>query len=92
MTTVYHLYHFHIAKDEEDLDHLGEPDEKHIGVFSTEKKAGEAADFLRGQLGFRRWPDGFRIYEAEVDDYGWKDGFMSIDEDEPEEGGSVVRP
>ena len=83
MDTVYMLYHYKIAMNDDyleiDPDDLDDK-EKYIGLFSSVEKAEEAIGTLKEKAGFRDWPDGFRIKFGVVDSYAWKDGFISWDE------------
>jgi hypothetical protein len=70
MTHVYLLWHVHTVADSED-------DEKLIGVYATEPDAMAAIERLRDKLGFRDFPEGFRIVEYTVNQDQWQEGFIS---------------
>jgi len=55
----------------------GEEEEKFLGIYSSEQRAREAIARFRDKPGFRDYPDGFQIYEEELDrDFGWwSEGF-----------------
>ncbi len=76
---LYQLHHYHIEADQDELNFIGEPNEKWIGVFSSEQMAEVAMNALRQQPGFRKWPHGFRLNELEVDTWNWPEGFVTTD-------------
>lgn len=81
MTSIFYLYHYKIAAEDEVIEiDADEKGEKLIGIFSSTAKAKEAIRHLVEMPGFRDWKDGFRIMEDELDAYGWEDGFISGDE------------
>jgi len=52
---------------------------KFIGVFSTEEKAKNAVEQLKGKEGFRDHPVScFEIHKEKIDQPGWVDGFVTI--------------
>ena len=54
-------------------------EEKLIGVFSTEERARETIDRLKGREGFRDFPVScFEIHKMQVDRAGWTDGFSTV--------------
>jgi len=68
---VYDLWHVHRRR-------LSDDDTKHIGIYSSRENAEQAIARLKDQPGFRRYPDGFEIYEAVLDRDGWEEGFVTI--------------
>ena len=56
----------------------GEDTELLIGVYSTETATKEAIERLKGQPGFRDYPQGFNAYETTIDRDGWTEGFVRI--------------
>jgi hypothetical protein len=70
---VYTLEHTHEFED-------GHEDVKQIGIFSTRAKAEAVRERLRDQPGFREHPEGFEIWECEVDqeELGWPQGFVTV--------------
>ena len=70
MTTVFVLQHEYEWCDRDEV--------KLIGVYSTESAAAAAIARLRGQPGFRDWPDGFSIAPYEVDADHWVEGFVIL--------------
>jgi hypothetical protein len=77
-TSVYLLWHTH--EEESSAE-----DVKLIGVYSSEERAKEALEQVRGQPGFRDYPDGFEIDENVLDITGWGGGFSKpLDPDEVE--------
>lgn len=72
-TVYYQLYHIYESEDPED-DEIT----KFIGVFSSAKKAKEAIEYLRKKQGFKDFPKkNFMIYKANINIYGWQEGFCS---------------
>lgn len=69
---VYMLEHTHEFDD-------GHEDLKLIGHYSTREKAEAALAKVRDQPGFRDHPEGFEIWEVEVDSdiVGWPEGFVT---------------
>ena len=67
-TPLYLLWHTY---EEES----GAEESKLIGVYSSEERAKEALEKVRIQPGFRDYPDGFEIYEDELDMTDWREGF-----------------
>ena len=54
-------------------------EEKLIGVFSSEAKAKDAIEQLKGREGFRDYPVScFEIHRGKMDRPGWADGFTSV--------------
>jgi len=79
-TVVYELWHFKIGRDDKpDTDDEAQGP-KDIGIYSTEEKAKAAIERRKDELGFRDWPDGFRIFRTPLDRDSWVDGFISSDE------------
>ena len=54
-------------------------DAKGIGIYTSRAGAQAAIARVRGQPGFRDWPDGFRILEYWLDEDAFPDGFASDD-------------
>jgi hypothetical protein len=80
-TIVYELWHFPIDAD---VDFDEARDRKSIGIYSSKANAEAAIDRLKTKPGFRDWPDGFRVFEAQLDQDSWVDGYGSWDD--PPEG------
>jgi homoserine kinase type II len=53
-------------------------DVKTLGIYSSEQEAASALDRLRGQPGFRDYPDGFTIGPYLLDEVYWAEGFMDL--------------
>lgn len=72
---VFLLWHIYEQKDG-----FGPRDEeKLIGVFSCEKTAREAAEYLHRREGFREFPFRcFEIHKTELDRINWADGFSTV--------------
>jgi homoserine kinase type II len=70
MKMVYPLYHSRPIDDDEE-------DEKLVGIYSSRAQAEAAIERLRDKPGFRDFPDGFHIYEDELDRDGWTEGFLT---------------
>lgn len=70
---VYMLEHTHEFED-------GHEDLKLIGHYSSRAKAEAALTLVRDQPGFRDLPQGFTIWEIEVDSdvIGWPEGYVTI--------------
>ena len=49
-----------------------------IGVYSTRRSAESAVERLRGQPGFRDYPECFTIEEYSLDEDQWTEGFVTI--------------
>lgn len=74
-TDVFLLWHIHDLED----DFGTHEEEKLIGVFSSEGKAEEAIELLKGKEGFRDLPvTCFEIHKMRVDRTGWTDGFCTV--------------
>jgi hypothetical protein len=67
---VYLLWHTHGLED-------GEPDEKLLGVYSTEEKAARRMASARKLPGFREAPAGFEVARYVVDRDEWAEGFVT---------------
>ncbi len=80
-TLVYPLWHFPIDADT-DFDDANE--RKSIGIYSSEALAKAAIERLKTKPGFRDWPDGFRIFEAQLDLDSWVDGYVPWDDPQDE--------
>jgi hypothetical protein len=77
---VYMLEHLHEFDD-------GHEDLKLIGHYSTREKAEAALALVRDKPGFRDNPEGFTIWEIEVDkegEPGWPEGFHIVVPGKPE--------
>ncbi len=80
---VFRLMHFKIGK----LDR-GDPEDdrvaqhRGIGVYRSAAAAAAGAGRLRRLPGFRKWPEGFRIYPLVLDQIGWPDGFTEAEADQ----------
>lgn len=73
MTIVYNLNHEYVMEN-------GEDEVKELGIYSSRAKAEEAIARYWTLPGFRDHPDGFKIYETELDrDRAWTDGFVRGD-------------
>ncbi len=54
-------------------------EEKFIGVFSSEEKAKDAIEQLKGKEGFRDHPVScFEIHKEKMNQPGWVDGFVTV--------------
>jgi homoserine kinase type II len=76
MRTVYVLFHqfeFRNTK-EEDLEDRA----KLIGVYTDEEEAKKAVERVKGQPGFRDYPDGFVIDCYELNQDSWSEGFTTV--------------
>lgn len=72
---VFLLWHIYELKD----DFGTQDEEKLVGVFSSELKAREAIERLRGREGFRDFPLAcFEIHKMEIDRVSWTDGFSTV--------------
>jgi hypothetical protein len=71
MSKLYLLHHVREVDDDSD-------DVKLIGIYSSEQKALEALELVKAQPGFRDFPDGFEISEAELDHTEWSEGFLTL--------------
>jgi len=47
-----------------------------IGVYESEVAARSAIERLRGKPGFVDHPEGFEIHSRELNQDGWRDGFI----------------
>lgn len=74
-TRVFALWHVHEFDD-------GAEDLKFIGCFSSSEKAESARALLLAQPGFRDHPAGFEIAPYTLDEFGWREGFVTVDEDD----------
>jgi hypothetical protein len=70
MDAVHLMWHVHDLQD-------GEEKTKFIGAYRTEVDARSAIDRLRGQPGFRHFPDGFQIIKYELNKDHWTEGFVT---------------
>jgi homoserine kinase type II len=71
----YALWHRYV--DEWDRDH-----DSLLGTYSTRKKAKEAIDLLRDQLGFRDYPYSFEITWGRIDETYETEGFVTVPPEE----------
>ncbi|HRI61570.1 MAG TPA: hypothetical protein PK228_17650 [Saprospiraceae bacterium] len=71
MDKVFIVHHIHRFDDEDE-------DVKLIGVFSTEENAKKSIASLLEQPGFKDHPEGFEIGEFYLDEYSWKEGFITV--------------
>jgi len=78
---VFELIHFKIGKDEHGDPENDQLDFKGIGTYRSQSSAEAAVGRLRCLPGFRKWPDGFRIYPVVLDRVGWPDGFTEAEAD-----------
>lgn len=85
MVTVFQLLHLHHL-DEESAD------TKLIGFYRTCGVAEEAITRLSVQPGFRDAPDGFEIWEFEVDQDYWSHGYETVDGEDVELTGEGSSP
>lgn len=72
---VFALWHVHEFDD-------GSEDLKFIGCFTSRENAESARSLLVLQPGFRDTPDGFEIASYRLDEFGWKEGFVSVEDDD----------
>lgn len=70
---VFLLWHTHDLTDD-----FGTHEEvKLIGVFSSEAKAKEVIEQLKGKEGFRNYPlNCFEVNKTKIDQAGWVEGFF----------------
>ena len=72
---VFLLWHVYELTDDDGT----RDEEKFIGVFSSEEKATDAIEQLKGKEGFRDHPvNCFEIHKDKVDRVGWVDGFVTV--------------
>lgn len=72
---VFLLWHIYELTDGDGI----RDEEKFIGVFSSEEKATDAIEQLKGKEGFRDYPVScFEIHKSKVDRVGWVDGFVTV--------------
>ena len=76
MRTVFELRHEHENSDRE-------LEEFEIGLYSSKELAREAIERLKDKPGFRDHPEGFKIYEFELDKDGWEEGFVVGNPNDP---------
>ncbi len=87
-TPLYLLWHTYEKES-------GCEDIKLIGIYSSEERAKEALEKVRVQPGFRDYPDGFEIYEDELNMTDWREGFAEpldtdADGNEVDKDGNIV--
>ncbi len=73
MDQVWTLHHVHEFDD-------GHECVKLIGIFSSESLALAAERKVQDQPGFRDLPDGFEINAHSLDQLGWLEGYITIQE------------
>jgi len=71
MDTVWLLWFEQQRDDGEDTELL-------VGVYRNEENAHAAIERLKGQPGFRDFPEGFKAYEHHLDKDGWEEGFTRV--------------
>jgi hypothetical protein len=73
---VFELWHYQLGPgvDDDEID-WDEVNGLRIGLFSTQDLAQAALDARRDKEGFIDWPDGWRIWDCELDEAGFEDGF-----------------
>ncbi len=71
MDTVYLLWH--VRADDRYAD-----DAKLIGVYRSRENADAAVSRVKGQPGFRDYPEGFEISPITLDEDNWTEGFVII--------------
>ena len=72
---VFLLWHTHDLTDDYGTHEEG----KLIGVFSSEGKANETVEALKGKEGFREFPlSCFEIHRTKIDQLSWADGFSVV--------------
>jgi hypothetical protein len=73
MNRFFVLEHIHEFED-------GHEDLKVIGYYSTRAKAEAVLALVRSQPGFCDHPEGFAIYECEIDSdvIGWPEGYVTV--------------
>jgi hypothetical protein len=69
---VYLVWHSHVVPG-------SDPDEKLLGVYSTEERARSRVEQARFRPGFRDLPDGFEVVESELDKDEWAEGYRTAD-------------
>lgn len=71
-----HIYLVQHCYEVNDVDEI-----KLIGIFSTEELANNAINDLIDKPGFKTLPkECFTISNLKIDEYSWKDGFISWEE------------
>jgi hypothetical protein len=82
---IFELWHYQLpaGAEDEDVD-WDEVNGVRIGVFSTKALAEAAIEARRDKEGFCDWPHGWRIWDSELDEAGFEDGFPGWDGPEPE--------
>jgi len=72
---VFLLWHIYELTDSDGT----RDEEKFIGVFSSEEKAKNAIERLKGKEGLRDHPVScFEIHKSKVDRVGWVNGFVTV--------------
>ncbi len=71
MKSVWLLHHVHEFED-------GHEDVKLIGVYTTQKLAQEAQNKVKGQPGFKEYPNGFELSECPLNQLDWPEGFITL--------------
>ncbi len=76
-TKIWIVRHFNISAGQNwDESDEAEFSEKIVGYYSDEIKAWQAVARLKGLEGFRDYPDGFRVFDAILDQDLWRSGFV----------------
>ncbi|EHL98087.1 hypothetical protein HMPREF9946_03797 [Acetobacteraceae bacterium AT-5844] len=78
---VFELWHYQLGPgvDDDEID-WDEVNGIRIGLFSTKALADAALEARRYKEGFIDWPDGWRIWDCELDDAAFEDGFPGWDD------------
>lgn len=73
---VFELWHYQLGPgvDDDEVD-WEDVNGLRIGLFSTRALADAAMEARRYKEGFIDWPDGWRIWDCELDEAGFEDGF-----------------
>jgi len=72
---LFHQFEFRNTRDEDLEDRA-----KLIGSYASEEEAKLAVGRVKGQPGFRDFPDGFVIDAYDLNQDNWSKGFISWDE------------
>jgi homoserine kinase type II len=70
---LFHQFEFRNTKEEDIEDRA-----KLIGVYSNEEEAKRAIERVKGQPGFRDYPEGFVIDPYELNQDNWAEGFVTL--------------
>jgi len=71
MESVYLLWFEQEREASEDIELL-------LGVYRSESDAKAAIELVKGQPGFRDFPEGLQIHEREVGKTAWTEGFVGV--------------